>query len=421
MHAKLIAGVAAIVLGASALASAADTITIRMYGGYDLNTEQSKVLDGYLRQYEAAHPNVKVENLGRNLDVDKLVNLFISGEAPDIIEIDAKFLGQFYRSGLLAEVPPDVEQQVKNVLFPASVQFLTVAGHMIGIPGENQVTGLWYSRQALDAAGLGSLPKTVDELVADSKRLTKVAADGKLQEPGMALIADWATNHLALAMLTADGGRVFDAAGNIALDAPPLRSTVARLSDWLNPTNLFFAKSGFDDDFVRGDVGFGFGYPWWLGGIKGNFKGDYNKNFAVTTFPGGAGFGTFHYGHGYGVNKNTKHPEEVWKLLSWLALQPVDGVTPLGHVLAVVGSLPNVRQDITSAPFAEARPFYEGFIDNLQYAVNTPDWELADIGAAASEVAAGKSNPASAATEVLVKLKAAVDKQRDWEKSHSAK
>ena len=80
-----------------------------MYGGYGYRTDggigPAEILDVYLRQYEELNPHVKVENLGRELDVDKLVTLYLAGELPDVIEIDVKFLADFYRIGMLAPVP----------------------------------------------------------------------------------------------------------------------------------------------------------------------------------------------------------------------------------------------------------------------------------------------------------------------------
>src|SRR5690606_2113603 len=110
------------ILLCSTLVSAQGQVVIRMYGGYDYRSDglegPAEILDRYLRMYEAENPHVKVENLGRELNVDKLINLYIAGELPDVIEIDVKFLADFYRIGMLAPVPERLADRLRQEMFP---------------------------------------------------------------------------------------------------------------------------------------------------------------------------------------------------------------------------------------------------------------------------------------------------------------
>lgn len=392
-----------------------------MYGGYDPRTDgtigPSEVLDSYLRKYEELNPHVRVENLGRELNPDKLISMFIAGgdEAPDIIEIDVKFLKNFYEIGMLAPVPPELQAEIEEVVFPNTAHFVMMGPEMICIPGESMTTGLWYSREALEEAGMvPEPPKTVAELETMAKRLTRVDHDGQVERPGFVQTDWWALNHTALAMLAAEGGQVFDDRNQIAIDAPPAYRVVERLSSWLSETTQFFGPAGHLDKFFRGEIGLGLGYPWWLSGIKSSYDRDYVENFGVGLFPGGTGYGSFHYGHGYGVNKESKHLDEVWKLLRWLALKKVGDITPIGHMMANLGSLPNVRDDILSEQYARERAIYEGFIENLGYAPNTPEWEFADLGGAAQRIAEGKSHPKQAVEEVVVQINSRLKEREEW-------
>lgn len=411
-----------VVLVFTVMCSAAEPVIIRMHGGYDQRTDGSigpyEILDTYLRQYEALNPGVKVENLGRELDVDKLINLYIVGQMADVIEIDVKFLASFYELGMLAEVPKPLHEQTKQSMFPASVEFITVDGRMAGIPGENMVTGLWYSRRAMAEGGVVNTPKTAGELETLGKRLARVSSDGIVERHGFIHTgAPWSLNHMALAMLTAEGGRVYDEKGSIAIDSPALRSTVNRLLEWLGGTTPWFARDDVKPQFDRGEIAFGFGYPWWVSGIQTLYQGDLMENFGVALFPGGQTYGAFHYGHGYGVNAQSKHQEEVWKLLEWLSLNRVKDTTPIGHMMANLGSLPNVRRDIASEHYAPRRALYEGFIANLDYAANLPVWERAAIGEAVLDVIDGITHPEEAIRNVVNEVEVETRKHEEWLKS----
>ena len=401
----------------SAAGAAQEQVVIRMYGGYDYRLDggigPAEILDQYLREYERLNPHVKVENLGRNLDVDKLVTMYLAGELPDVIEIDVKFLADFYRIGMLAPVPEWLADKLRSQMFPSSVEFITVDGRMVGIPGENMVTGLLYNRVVLGNAGLAEPPQTVEELEAVGRRLTVMSGDGALERPALIESGGWALNHTALAMYAAEGGVAYTPDGELAVGGPALQRTMERLVNWLQPGS-FFAREGFNDDFARGEIAMGFGYPWWLSGIKFNYQGDYLRDFGVTVMPMGQTFGAFKYGHGYGVNRNSKHIDEVWKLLEWLSTHVVDDITPIGHMLASLGSLPNVPSDILSVHYELDRPFYEGFIRNLDYVKNTPAWERINIGDQAVKVVNGELNIPAAIEAVITNARAEMARNQSW-------
>lgn len=406
------------VVGAPALASA-QQVVIRMYGGYPYRGDDemgpAEVLDQYLREYERLNPHVKVENLGRNLNVDQLINMYVTDTMADIIEIDAKFLADFYRVGMLAPVPDDMAERLRASLFPSSVNFITLAGKMIGVPGENMVTGLWYSNDALGDAGVTELPTTLRELEELGRRITRWSSDGTVELPAMIHSqGEWAINHMALAMLSAEGGRVYDEQGRLDLDQRTLQRVLERMVTWLRP-NSFFAADGFKREFDYGQVPFGIGYPWWIQGYDLFYPGDdYTRNFGVTLFPAGADYGAFMYAHGYGVNANSPHQDEVWKLLEWLSLEEIDGITPIGHMMAAQGSLPNRPEDIMADPYAEGREMYIGFVENLNYVRNTPDWERVNLAAAALAVVSGETHPVEALARAIHEAEEATRAHEEW-------
>lgn len=158
----------------------------------------------------------------------------------------------------------------------------------------------------------------------------------------------------------------------------------------------------------------GIAYPWWLSGIKSEYEGDHLRDFNVTLMPMGSTFGAFKYGHGYGVNRHSKHIDEVWKLLEWLSLNVIDDITPISHMMASLGSLPNVPSDILSIHYELDRPFYEGFILNLDYVHNTPAWERINIAGPALQVSRGELNIPEAIELVITNARAELARNQSW-------
>lgn len=405
----------------AAPAGAAAPVVIRIYGGSALESEANKVQNQYFRLYEQQNPHVKIENLGREHDTNKLTTLFLADEAPDVIEHGSGFIIDYYRQGVIQPVPASLATRLTRVAFPVSIQSVTEEGVMVGVPVENMVTGLWYGQQAMAEAGIAGPPKSVDELERVARRAAKVTADGKLESAGLAHSGDqtWALDQMAVAMLAAEGGQVVDGAGKLIISGPPLQRVVNRLVAWIGKRDFFdFSWNGYTQ-FAQGKVPLAFGYPWWLSELKKGFGADYNRNFGVALFPGGTvTYGAMHYGHAYGVNKDSKHPAEVWKLLEWMSLTMIDDITPLGHYMAAIGSLPINRNDINSQHYSVSRRIYEGFINNLQYAVNDGEWgrwgAFPSLSSAVLSAVKGDSSPAEGIANLVRSMETNIAKQKEY-------
>lgn len=398
--------------------AAQEQVVITMYSGSPIGSVPNDALQDYLDLYMELNPHVRIENLGQEHNPDKLVTLFLSGEAPDIIEHDAAFIMEYYQRGFLAPVPAAFQEKAQQFFYPVSTFSVLLGDVMVGIPVESNTVGLWFSRRAMEEGGVTEVPRTVLELEQLARRLARVDGEGNLVRAGLAHSGDapWAFTHTVLAFMIAEGGSVLDEEGAITLDSRPVLDTVVRLAGWLQEGDFF----GFEPDwrsytaFHMGEVPFGVGYPWWMQDQRQVFPGDYTQNFGVALLPGTEGFGTIHYGHAYGVNRRSRHLDEVWKLLEWLSLQSIDGITPLGAYHAAIGTLPVHRDDVAAEHFADERGIYQGFIDNLAYARTVTEWRRfgadPDMSQAVLSVANGEASPAQAVDSLVRTTQAAMDR-----------
>jgi multiple sugar transport system substrate-binding protein len=83
-------------------------------------------------------------------------------------------------------------------LAPGLVQGMTVDGKLIGIPVRHATGGLFYNEALLEEAGIGAPPATLEELVAQAKKLTFTAKSGT-PVVGMILASDLAVFPVSFA------------------------------------------------------------------------------------------------------------------------------------------------------------------------------------------------------------------------------
>lgn len=361
--------------------SVAEQVVIQMYSGYnDDGTPGWAIIDSYLREYERLNPHVTIENLGREHDPEVMITRYLAGEGPDIVEGGTHHLFDYYSLGLLAEVPGELQAALSREIYPIAIDSLTVDGRMFGVPIENMSTGLMYNKVLLGESGIAEPPVTVAEFEQMGRMLMRQSPDGVITRPGVADPGEgWTLHYHMLSMLKAEGGQVLDADGNLALDSPATHRVFEMFYDWAGGP----ARNGFlgldwnwHGQFNMGNVPMIFSFPWFMADLERIYTGDFPGDFGVTHLPiGSAGQGAMHYGHGYGVSKDSKHPDEAWKLLEWLSLATGrEGVTPIGHAMAAIGSLPLAASDVASPLFAANAELYEGFIANLDHAWNETEW-----------------------------------------------
>lgn len=135
---------------------------------------------------------------------------------------------------------------------------------------------------------------------------------------------------------------------------------------------------------------------------------------------GQGGYGSLHYGHAYGVNAASDHEYECWKLLEWLALAEIDGITPIGHQMQSIGSLPINLEDIHSHQYYSDKAIYQGFVENLMIARNSGEVVICgaelEFGQIIDQIVKGTAPSVAIANRMTDILK----KQDDYQKGDSS-
>ena len=372
---RLVAGIvfSLLVLSAGAVAAAEEQITLRIHVPMVDSSPAKPVMDYYLDLYQQLNPHIKIENLGREHSPDRLVTMYAAGVIADVLSIDTLFLNEFYRQGMLVPMPTALQERIEQEMFPAVVDALRADGRLFGTPHENMLLGIWYNRTAMAENGIADLPRTYDEFEQLGRRMARYSADGEMLSPGAVVSStvSYQWEHILLAAYRAEGGRFFDEQGQLAFDEAGMAAVMNRVLDWTTYGGAVPFVNNQWDEFFHGRAGYFFGYPWHYQELQRGYIGDFNDVGTAPLPAGSAGPSTTQYGHGFAVTALSQHPDEAWKLIEWLSLTVLEnGATPMGHVMAILGSVPVHRADITSPYVQDTWQMMEGFVAGLEHATN---------------------------------------------------
>jgi len=348
-------------------AGAAEPVVLNVYMGWDSSHQVNQVINAYIAEYEALHPHVKINNLGRQESADVLLTHIIGGVAPDIVKGGMTMLLTLHMAEALTPVPEHIAQRIKAEFFPVAADAVTIDGRLIAVPMEGNSTALMVNQRILSEKGIGRIPDTWNEFAQLARRLTVYDSQGKIVTPALVEAGqEWSLCYFVLGMFKAEGAGLLDDQGNLTLNTPEARAAVQNLTTALTGNPYMQLGWGPQGRFKNGEIPFGLAFPWWLNGVNDI------SDFRTTLIPAGSqGYGSAFYNHGYAVTKDSKHQEEAWRFLEWLAFNKRGNEgTPLGHMAAKVGVLPITRWDASSVHFASILSAYGGFMDSLNHGVH---------------------------------------------------
>ena len=315
-------------------------------------------------EYDKSHPNVTVSVLG-SINDDKIVAAIRAGNAPDVASsFNSYDVGIYCGTGGWIDLSPLMKQSGINTSdFPAATNYYTqFGGKKCALPLLADTYGLYYNKDQFKAAGIAGPPKTIAELTADAKKLTKFNADGSIKTLGFDPFIGFYENTPDR-WVTAWGGQWLDSSKHSILAKSPgwtgwmkwLKSYV----DWVGYKKLVKFQAGLGDEFSASNA-------FEVGKLAMNYDGEWRVAFIQAEHPK-LNYGTAPlpsavpklYGSGYingtiiGIPKNGKHEAEAWDLVKYL--------TTNTHALAELSNglrnVPSTSASLTSKELPPAAHF----------------------------------------------------------------
>jgi multiple sugar transport system substrate-binding protein len=374
LGAALIAATARTRANAGTSAAKADTITV--WVGW--SARELKEFKKIVAEYDQKHSDVNVKVVG-GINDDKITAAIRSGNVPDVVSsFTSANVGSYCKSGAWIDLKPFLQKDHLNVsMFPTTSQYYTqYNGKRCALPFLADVYGFYYNKKMFKAAGLKGPPKTMSQLTAYAKKLTKRNANGTIKvagyNPFLGFYAGNAPDLSAYAPLF--GAKYVDSSGKSMLSRDPAWSRMLKwqknLVDWYGYKNLQKFNAGAADEFSAS-------HAFEIGKLAMMIDGEWRVAFIQAEHPG-LDYGTAPapvddakpnlYGAGYvngtiiGIPKGVKHKDQAWELLKYL--------TTNAHPLALfsngIRNVPTTKASLTSKeikPDAHFKTFLNVFVN----------------------------------------------------------
>lgn len=358
---SLILGLVAI-LGLLATA-AAQTVTITFWHTYNEDSPESSTLqDVLIPQFEAAHPDIRVQAVSVPYDNfrTKLLAAISAGDPPDLIRSDIIWVPELADKGAfvaLDEAMPDFADLAGSV-FEGPLSTNAWDGHYYGLPLDTNTKVWLYNPELYAAAGIDGPPATMDEVAADCKALKAAEPDAYL------FAADGLFSWVTLPWVWSFGGSITDADITTAsghLNGPATVKAYRFLLDLYDQGCIAPVIMG---DGVDVFTGFASGLyasldngPWSYPILNGQFP---DFQFEAAPFPAGPG-GSIDVVGGEDVNllAQSAHHEQAMEFIRFLESEPYQ-LTMMG-----VGQMP-VRSDLGDSDAVANHPYLGPFFRQIR-------------------------------------------------------
>ncbi len=144
----------------------------------DTLTEDIKLHEGYVKTFNAAHPNVEVVPAYYKYATDTFVSLAESGNLPTIFESWYTEPQKLINGGFVADITDILEKRGwLDAINPSIKELLSKDGRIYGIPRDGYALGLMLNVELFEEAGLVDekglpiYPKTWTELAETAKKI----------------------------------------------------------------------------------------------------------------------------------------------------------------------------------------------------------------------------------------------------------
>jgi multiple sugar transport system substrate-binding protein len=336
---------------------------------------EKKAFDGQLARFHKKYPWITIKEIQQpNTDNDtfdpNLVNAIKAGTQPDVaMPFGPDYVGQYCSSGLWEDLTPYMQRDHVSIstFAPAAVSYTKSGSNLCALPSLTDAYGLYYNKDLLAKAGISSPPKTMDELMADAKKLTVRNSDGSIKIAGFVPLTFW--EELGVPDLArAWGAQWFDSQNQPQLSKDPGWTKALewqkQLVDWYGYDNIakFYAtynnaEFSASNAFETGKVAMTFDGEWRTAFIhREHPELHYDTAFFPAADPSVYGSGRVG-GTVIGIPKGSKHPDQAWLLVKFLS-------TDTQYLVTMANTLGNVPTTTASgsSPDLKLPPEFTTFI-----------------------------------------------------------
>lgn len=330
--------------------------------------ERTLVLEQAIKDFEADHPNIKVELVSPPYESaeTKVASMLAAGQEVDIVEIRDNSVGAWINNSFLYKLDDLVAGwDGKTELVDAAL----LAGSSMGdatyfIPQYLYVKALMVRTDILAKLGVTEMPKTTDEFLAIAKKITDPAkgqyafALRGIGSPCKTTDIMWATEVSDISTenlyLTNDGTFYMDTDGG----RKAIKNYLELYKEACPPDSVNWGYNDQINGFVSGTTPFLVQDPDAVGSVSASLTPD--QYTAIPIPLGASGKRYLDYGFaGLGVAANSAHPAEAFEFIQYMVSAKVNA-----SICEFYGALPVNKGAYESSAMFEL-PVYKAWADEM--------------------------------------------------------
>ncbi len=327
-----------------------EQVTLRWYMRWD-KARLENVAQPVIEAFEKENPNinVEIENVGSGSEYwTKLQTMIAGGTAPDIV-YPATHNGYALASkGALLSLDSFLERDKIDVskFDPAIIDLYRYDGKLYGLPIDKAALVVFYNKKLFDEAKV-AYPKddwTWDDFLEAAKATTKdTNGDGRNDIFGV----DTFTQYWPVMVWTRTGHNIFDdpkKPTKFLLDDPEATAGLQWLADLSNKEHVMPSaaeRADISDMFLAGKSAMQIVGHWRVPQYMANVK---DFEWDIAALPRGKIAANRSDGSSFAITANSKHPEEAWQFVRFLAGPGSTGVERLLELQQMTPALKEFQQ-----------------------------------------------------------------------------
>ncbi|MBN8617582.1 MAG: ABC transporter substrate-binding protein [Anaerolineae bacterium] len=311
-----------VILSVSGLVAAQDPVVLRVWTGSSSPAENA-FKEAQFAAFEEANPNIDLEVLISPDYGTQIQAAFASGNYPEVFTVGQFDFPSYVDSELIAPAGDNITDQ--SDIYPSLLAaFTSEDGTVYCPPKDFSTLAVFYNTDYFEQAGLEAPTAdwTWDDMKAAAQAITDAdikAADGS-DVVGFSAGAD---RNRWLAFFWANGGRLFNDAGEVVFDSPEAIASLEYYSSFVSegigalPSNL--GGSGWNGEaFGRGLAAMTVEGNWAIGYLQNDFP-DTNWGVAEIPVAPNGDKGTLTFTECWGVSSQAgDKAEAAWALVNYL-------------------------------------------------------------------------------------------------------
>ena len=353
-----------------------NTLTVWIHNDENSWTESYQAIaDGYMEQ----NPDVKIkfESFPYDEYETKIQTALMSKEGgADVYELWGGWGVDFAPSGALAQVPEDMEKEIREDAYENTYGALDYEGKLYGLPVEFNIEcgGLLVNNNLMKKAGV-SVPKTWDEVVAAGQK--GLVKDGdEVSVKGFDFVNWDGVMYLYTSMILSQGANYLNDDGTFNFTSPEAKKAFEELASLVSDrqtTNLAGLDDGSDiegyQELYAGQAMMVPRGPWCISEGINDFGLEYGKDFSYEKMPFYADKEAFASETGWSMGVSSSISEEKQAVaFDFLEYMFSDDVI-MAHNLAC-GQIPAKKSVAQSDDYVKQFPYAEplvGILDGAQF------------------------------------------------------